>query len=297
MNGDTQPWRRARAANLLGILLVEDAKEGRELAPTLSRQAVRAFSTGARQARRRRRAALQPRDPAHPAAAERPDRARPLAEPGGPRERLRRRARDSGEGLLSVHLVTPWAAAVAVVAVVPVAAFLVTRHRAAVVRRAVDLESAGPRSRHLDARGARALDRPARARGRSARRRLPRGVEGSPRRRRVHRDRYIAIDAGRVGRRSADPLRAGDGDREAAPRRNADRGRRDRLAHRPGAAAPLPDRGSGGLRRDAARRDRRPAAAAGREHRRQRHLARGASAISRRRASSRRRHARASRSC
>ena len=50
MNGDTQPWRRARAANLLGILLVEDAKEGRELAPTLSRQAVRAFSTGARQA-------------------------------------------------------------------------------------------------------------------------------------------------------------------------------------------------------------------------------------------------------
>ena len=45
---------------------------------------------------------------------------------------------------MSVHLVTPWAAAVAVVAVVPVAAFLVTRHRAAVVRRAVDL---GPPAR------------------------------------------------------------------------------------------------------------------------------------------------------
>jgi hypothetical protein len=50
MNGDSEPWRRARAANLLGILLVEDAREGRELAPALSRQAVRAFSTGARQA-------------------------------------------------------------------------------------------------------------------------------------------------------------------------------------------------------------------------------------------------------
>lgn len=49
MNRDVEPWRRARAANLFGILLVEDAKEGRELAPTLSRQAVRAFSTGARQ--------------------------------------------------------------------------------------------------------------------------------------------------------------------------------------------------------------------------------------------------------
>ena len=49
MNHDAEPWRRARAANLFGILLVEDAKEGRELAPTLSRQAVRAFSTGARQ--------------------------------------------------------------------------------------------------------------------------------------------------------------------------------------------------------------------------------------------------------
>ena len=50
MNGDSEPWRRARAANLFGILLVEDAREGRELAPALSRQAVRAFSTGARQA-------------------------------------------------------------------------------------------------------------------------------------------------------------------------------------------------------------------------------------------------------
>lgn len=47
---DTVAWRRARAANLLGILLVEDAREGRELAPALSRQALRAFSTGARQA-------------------------------------------------------------------------------------------------------------------------------------------------------------------------------------------------------------------------------------------------------
>ena len=50
MSRDTVAWRRARAANLLGIMLVEDSKEGRELAPTLSRQAVRAFSTGARQA-------------------------------------------------------------------------------------------------------------------------------------------------------------------------------------------------------------------------------------------------------
>ena len=49
MNDDTESWRRARAANLLGILLVEDAKEGRELAPVLSKQAVRAFSTGTRQ--------------------------------------------------------------------------------------------------------------------------------------------------------------------------------------------------------------------------------------------------------
>jgi hypothetical protein len=49
MTGDTESWRRARAANLLGILLVEDAKEGRELAPALSRQAVLAFGTGARQ--------------------------------------------------------------------------------------------------------------------------------------------------------------------------------------------------------------------------------------------------------
>jgi hypothetical protein len=49
VSGDAVPWRRARAANLLGILLVEDAREGRELAPALSRQAVRAFSTGARQ--------------------------------------------------------------------------------------------------------------------------------------------------------------------------------------------------------------------------------------------------------
>lgn len=47
---DALAWRRARAANLLGILLVEDAREGRELAPALSRQAVRAFTTGARQA-------------------------------------------------------------------------------------------------------------------------------------------------------------------------------------------------------------------------------------------------------
>ena len=41
---------------------------------------------------------------------------------------------------MNVHLVTPWAAAVAVVVVVPLAAFLVTRHRAAVVRRVVDLD-------------------------------------------------------------------------------------------------------------------------------------------------------------
>jgi hypothetical protein len=47
---DALPWRRARAANMLGILLVEDAREGRELAPALSRQAMRAFTTGARQA-------------------------------------------------------------------------------------------------------------------------------------------------------------------------------------------------------------------------------------------------------
>jgi hypothetical protein len=47
---DALPWRRARAANMLGVLLVEDAREGRELAPALSRQAVRAFTTGARQA-------------------------------------------------------------------------------------------------------------------------------------------------------------------------------------------------------------------------------------------------------
>jgi hypothetical protein len=46
---DSLAWRRARAANLLGILYVEDAREGRELAPALSRQAVRAFTTGARQ--------------------------------------------------------------------------------------------------------------------------------------------------------------------------------------------------------------------------------------------------------
>jgi hypothetical protein len=46
---DGVAWRRARAANLLGTLLVEDAREGRELAPALSRQALRAFSTGARQ--------------------------------------------------------------------------------------------------------------------------------------------------------------------------------------------------------------------------------------------------------
>jgi hypothetical protein len=50
MTADSQPWRRARAANLLGILLVEDAREGRELAPALSKQAVKAFTTGARQA-------------------------------------------------------------------------------------------------------------------------------------------------------------------------------------------------------------------------------------------------------
>jgi hypothetical protein len=47
--GDAQAWRRARAANMLGVLLVEDAREGRELAPALSRQALRAFTTGARQ--------------------------------------------------------------------------------------------------------------------------------------------------------------------------------------------------------------------------------------------------------
>ncbi len=49
MTGDTESWRRARAANLLGILLVEDARDGRELAPALSRQAVHAFSAGARE--------------------------------------------------------------------------------------------------------------------------------------------------------------------------------------------------------------------------------------------------------
>ena len=49
MTADGQSWRRARAANLLGILLVEDAREGRDLAPTLSKQAVKAFRTGARQ--------------------------------------------------------------------------------------------------------------------------------------------------------------------------------------------------------------------------------------------------------
>lgn len=49
MRTDSEPWRRARAANLLGILLVEDAREGRELAPTLSKEAVKAFSAGARQ--------------------------------------------------------------------------------------------------------------------------------------------------------------------------------------------------------------------------------------------------------
>jgi len=41
---------------------------------------------------------------------------------------------------LNIHLVTPWAAAVAVVVVVPLAAFLVGRRRAAAARRAVELE-------------------------------------------------------------------------------------------------------------------------------------------------------------
>ena len=140
MNGDTEPWRRARAANLLGILLVEDAKEGRELAPTLSRQAVRAFSTGARQAE----GADEPRFNLEILLTQlRPNGliGRDLSQDSdGPGQRLRRRARDPGEGLLNVHLVTPWAAAVAVVVVVPVAAFVVSRRRAAVVRRAVDLD-------------------------------------------------------------------------------------------------------------------------------------------------------------
>jgi hypothetical protein len=46
---DSATWRRARAANLLGVLLLEDARDGGDLAPALSRQAVSAFRTGARQ--------------------------------------------------------------------------------------------------------------------------------------------------------------------------------------------------------------------------------------------------------
>jgi hypothetical protein len=42
---------------------------------------------------------------------------------------------------LTVHLVTPWAALVGLVVVVPVVAFVTTRRRAAAVRRAVDLGS------------------------------------------------------------------------------------------------------------------------------------------------------------
>jgi hypothetical protein len=46
---DSAAWRRARAANLLGILLFEDSREGQGGAPALSRQAVSAFRTGSRQ--------------------------------------------------------------------------------------------------------------------------------------------------------------------------------------------------------------------------------------------------------
>lgn len=46
---DTSSWRRARAANLLGILLFEDSRAGQEVSQDLSRQALRAFAMGARE--------------------------------------------------------------------------------------------------------------------------------------------------------------------------------------------------------------------------------------------------------
>ena len=46
---DPASWRRARAANLLGILLFEDSRAGQEVSQDLSRQALRAFATGTRE--------------------------------------------------------------------------------------------------------------------------------------------------------------------------------------------------------------------------------------------------------
>jgi len=46
---DAASWRRARAANLLGILLFEDSRAGQEVSQDLSRQALRAFAKGARE--------------------------------------------------------------------------------------------------------------------------------------------------------------------------------------------------------------------------------------------------------
>ena len=47
--GDPASWRRARAANLLGILLFEDSRAGQEVSQDLSRQALHAFASGARE--------------------------------------------------------------------------------------------------------------------------------------------------------------------------------------------------------------------------------------------------------
>ena len=125
---------------------------------------------------------------------------------------------------MTVHLVTPWAAARRA------SSCSCRSRRSSSTRRrsarcgAPSVSSRRRAARGVDAGGARAHGRSARARRGAARRRLARGVERCPRRRCVHRDRYVSIDAGGVEVRRA-PRRASSA-RRRSRRRSATRPRR-----------------------------------------------------------------------
>ncbi len=81
----------------------------------------------------------------------------------------------------------------------------------------------------------------------------------------LRRARHVEVDDGLLVRGRADSARAREGDRPGAPRAVPRGAVRNRLAHRPSSAAPLPDCRHGRLRANGARFDRDRAAAAGRE--------------------------------
>ena len=269
---DTSSWRRARAANLLGILLFEDSRAGQEVSEDLQPSGAPRVRDGGARGTREGTSALQPqsscsrscgRAAVSGAICARTSTGLPAVSGQGSlfrRSAIEHRARDS-----------------------------LGRARRAHSRGAG--RGMGPRVATLGL--GTALNR-ARATATWWQRRSSLGalvlaiallglaaaqpVVASPHQSAVRRDAdvFVVLDTSRsmlASRAPETPTRfdRARSDRPSVGQGAPGRGRRDRLHDRSGPAAPLSDRESSRLRRHAQRRDRGPAATPGREHRRQRH--------------------------